>query len=31
MQQSVDLSDLAAGMYTLRMQGAAGSLKVIKK
>ncbi len=31
MQQSLDISDLAAGMYSLRMQGAAGSLKVIKK
>jgi len=31
MQQSVDLSDLAVGMYTLRMQGAVGSMKLIKK
>lgn len=31
MQQSVDISDLAAGMYSLRMEGAAGSLKIIKK
>lgn len=31
MQQSVDISDLAAGMYSLRLEGAAGSLKIIKK
>lgn len=31
MQTTLDISDLAAGMYSLRMQGAAGSLKVIKK
>ncbi len=31
MQQQLDISDLAAGMYTLRMQGTAGSLKVIKR
>lgn len=31
MQNNVDISDLAAGVYTLRVQGAAGSLKIIKK
>jgi hypothetical protein len=31
MQTTLDISDLAAGMYSLRMQGAAGSLKIIKK
>lgn len=31
MQQSVDISDLAAGMYNLRVEGVAGSLKIIKK
>jgi hypothetical protein len=31
MQTTLDISDLAAGMYNLRMKGAAGSLKIIKK
>jgi hypothetical protein len=31
MQTTLDISDLAAGMYNLRMEGVAGSLKIIKK
>ena len=31
MQTTLDISDLAAGMYNLRIEGVAGSLKIIKK